>query len=39
VTFFGIMLTPVFFYVITWFDAEKLPAGGEVKSSVSGEPS
>jgi multidrug efflux pump len=39
VTFFGIMLTPVFFYVITWFDADKQPAGGEVKSSVSGEPS
>jgi multidrug efflux pump len=41
VTFFGIFLTPVFFYVITWFDAKKLPppGAGEVKASVSGGPS
>jgi multidrug efflux pump len=33
VTFFGVFLTPVFYYVITWFDKEKKPAATVVPAA------
>jgi multidrug efflux pump len=33
VTFFGVFLTPVFYYVVTWFDDRKTPAVADQKVS------
>src|SRR5262245_28067376 len=34
VTFFGLFLTPVFYYVITWFGADKAPAAAPESSAA-----
>jgi multidrug efflux pump len=37
VTFFGIFLTPVFYYLLTWFGDRKTPAAGSESLSADGE--